>query len=89
MALRKNRKPKERIAAPTNSVSTGLAVIMSHTMPMPDTITSPASVSRLAAVTVAELDSGMTSFTSIDWIRIALRLVAGAGFEPAISRVRT
>ena len=62
LALRKNRNPKERIAAPTNSVSTGLAVIMSHTMPMPDTITSPASVSRPAAVT-GVLVSGITSFT--------------------------
>lgn len=80
LAFLKNRKPKDRMDAPTNSVRTGLAVTMSQTMPMPETMTVPASVSRLAAVTAV---SGITSFTNLHGL-IGTRLSAGCG-----SRIRT
>lgn len=53
LALRKNLKPRAMIPAPTNRVSSGLAVIRSQVTPMAEVIPVPASEIRLATVTVS------------------------------------
>ena len=56
------RKHRVTMPAPRNRVSRGLAVIRFQTMPRPEVMVVPASVSRLATVT--ELASEITSFTN-------------------------
>lgn len=80
-ALRNMRKPTPTIATPRKNVSRGLPVMTPHTVEIALTITSEAPLSKLAMVTV-----------SVAWMFPSLLknlMVAGDGFEPSISGVRS
>lgn len=81
LAFLKYTKPIDTMEAPMVRDKRGFAVQMFQTIPMPEVRTVPASVSRLAIVTVVVSEDA--SFTIMVNCCHAFRLVAGAGIEPA------